>query len=97
MTRRKFVKSLGTSTIFSALTFTDRNVLAALNAASPRPPLGAQNPTAREKGPANPVWPRPIIVPIPTDGGRRAAARYKPGRRVEVRADPSPGVLGDER
>jgi hypothetical protein len=50
------------------MAFKDRGSLAALNAA--RMPLpGSQNPAAPSVGApdANPVWPRPVIVPIPTE------------------------------
>jgi hypothetical protein len=67
MNRRKFVRSLGTSTLFSALAFKDRGTWAALNTTG-LPLPEAQNPAAANGGgaDANPVWPRPVIVPIPT-------------------------------
>ena len=68
MNRRKFVSSFGSSTLFSALTLKNRGALAALNAAGSSLPNG-QNPAAPGAAglDANPVWPRPVIVPIPTE------------------------------
>jgi beta-galactosidase/beta-glucuronidase len=68
MNRRKFVRTLGSSTLFSALAFNDPAALAALNAAGLPLPAG-QNPAASNAGgpDVNPVWLRPIIVPIPTE------------------------------
>jgi len=68
MNRRNFVRSFGTSTLFSALVLNNRAAYAALNAAGLTVPSG-QNPAAPDAGGpgANPVWPRPLIVPIPTE------------------------------
>ena len=68
MNRRKFVHTLGTSTLFSALTFKDRVASAALNSVE-RPGDEVNSPAARGQGGAqdNTVWPRPVIVPIPTE------------------------------
>jgi len=67
MNRRKFVRSFGTSTLLSALAFKNRGAFAALNSAGFSLP-GGQNPAAPSMGglDVNPVWPRPVIVPIPT-------------------------------
>ncbi|MGD1103030.1 MAG: glycoside hydrolase family 2 TIM barrel-domain containing protein [Terriglobia bacterium] len=68
MNRRKFVRTFGTSTLFSALAFKDRGAFAALNAAGMPLPSGQNSDAPSAGGPgANPVWPRPVIVPIPTE------------------------------
>ena len=68
MNRRNFVRSFGTSTLLSALAFHDRDAVNALKAAG-LPTPGSEDPAAN--GPAsaesNPVWLRPVIVPIPTE------------------------------
>ena len=68
MNRRRFVSSFGTSTLFSALAFKDRSAFAVLRAAGLSLP-GGQNPAAPDAGSlgASPLWPRPVIVPIPTE------------------------------
>ena len=68
MNRRKCVRSLGTSSLFSALTWNDRGTFALLNAAGLALPTG-QNSDALNAGisGANPAWPRPILVPIPSE------------------------------
>ena len=68
MNRRKFVRSFGSSTLISALALNDRGAAAAINAAAHSLP-GGQSTTATDAGGpgANPAWPRPVIVPIPTE------------------------------
>jgi beta-galactosidase/beta-glucuronidase len=68
MNRRKFVSLFGSSTLFSALAFKERGALAVLNAAGLPLPSGQDSTAPGVGGPdANPVWPRPVIVPIPTE------------------------------
>jgi hypothetical protein len=66
MNRRKFVSSLGSTTLFSAIGLNHQPGFAALSAGDlslrSEP---AQAPGANEQ--ASPAWPRPVIVPIPSE------------------------------
>jgi hypothetical protein len=66
MTRRKFVSSLGSSTVFSAWALKGRNHLSLVNAAEASV-TGAANSALPADVAANAVWPRPVIVPIPKE------------------------------
>jgi hypothetical protein len=66
MNRRKFVSSLGSTTLFSALGLNNQEVFATPSAGDLS--LGSepgQAPDANQQ--TSPAWPRPVIVPIPKE------------------------------
>lgn len=68
MNRRKFVRSFGASAFSSALAFNQPTAFAAFKAAGLSLPGGQSPGVPNQGGPhTNPLWPRPVIVPIPTE------------------------------
>jgi hypothetical protein len=64
MNRRKFAKTLGASAISSTWVFAGEEISGKLNDASAS---AAGIPPAQGAEPANEIWPRPVIVPLPKD------------------------------
>jgi hypothetical protein len=64
MDRRRFVKTLGTSAISSSWMLAGDEILAKLNTASPSD--GGPS-TAQGISPANRLWPRPVLAPLPKE------------------------------
>jgi len=100
MNRREFVNSLGTSMLFSALGLKNGPIIAARNAEA----LSFGNESALSASVERPefaAWPRPDIVPIPTEvagvvqpvtdlGGEWKFSLVPPGEFWADRVDPAP-------
>jgi hypothetical protein len=68
MNRRKFVRSFGLSTLFSRLALAREPAFSWRKGDSPALWSGEASAFPHAGGPGvNPVWPRPVIVPLPTE------------------------------